>query len=139
MEKGINISAAACKQLATNIAKAANKIAKKSKKGTSAFLAARESTMRSYVKAIIIDSIQQQIKSPLFDERLLYSDKEWRASLSSSDLKYIKNVLFDALLEKPIDEYAKGIQSTNEKIELVHSILKSMYREQQNFINNIIE
>ena len=39
--------------------------------------------------------------------------------------------------EKPFDEYAKGIQSSEEKIDLVHSKLKSMYREQKEFVDSL--
>ena len=75
----------------------------------------------------------------MFDERLLYSDKKWKNELSNQDIKYIKDRLFDILFEKPFDEYAKGIQSSEEKIDLVHSKLKSMYREQKEFVKELVE
>ena len=89
----------------------------------------------------IIDNIQQKTDSPLYDERLLLPEKEWRKLLTRSELRYIKTVLFPALVKKSIDKYAIGIQSTNEKIDLVHSLLRSMYREQKKFIDflNVID
>lgn len=92
---------------------------------------------RSTILSIIIDSMQQGTKSPLCDERLLYSDKKWKNELSNQDIKYIKDKLFDILFEKPFDEYAKGIQSSEEKMDLVHSKLKSMYREQKEFVDSL--
>lgn len=92
---------------------------------------------RNTIISIIIDSMQQGVRSPLCDERLLCSDKEWKNKLSKQDIKYIKDKLFDVLFETPFDEYAKGIQSSEEKIDLVHSKLKSMYREQQEFVNKL--
>lgn len=94
-------------------------------------------TYRQYARSVIIDSMQQEVRSPLFDERLLYSDKKWKNELSKQDIKYIKDTLFDILFEKPFDEYAKGIQSSEEKIDLVHSKLKSMYREQKEFVDSL--
>lgn len=94
-------------------------------------------TYRQYARSIIIDSMQQGVRSPLFDERLLYSDKKWKNELSNQDIKYIKDKLFDILFEKPFDEYAKGIQSSEEKMDLVHSKLKSMYREQKEFVDSL--
>ena len=94
-------------------------------------------TYRQYARSVIIDSMQRGVRSPLFDERLLYSDKKWKNELSNQDIKYIKDKLFDILFEKPFDEYAKGIQSSEEKIDLVHSKLKSMYREQKEFLNSL--
>lgn len=92
---------------------------------------------RQYARSVIIDSMQRGVRSPLFDERLLYSDKKWKNELSKQDIKYIKDTLFDILFEKPFDEYAKGIQSSEEKIDLVHSKLKSMYREQKEFVDSL--
>ena len=92
---------------------------------------------RNTIISIIIDSMQQGMKSPLCDERLLYSDKKWKNELSKQDIKYIKDTLFDILFEKPFDEYAKGIQTSEEKIDLVHSKLKSMYREQKEFVDSL--
>ena len=92
---------------------------------------------RQYARSIIIDSMQRGVRSPLFDERLLYSDKKWKNELSKQDIKYIKDTLFDILFEKPFDEYAKGIQSSEEKMDLVHSKLKSMYREQKEFVDSL--
>ena len=94
-------------------------------------------TYRQYARSVIIDSMQQEVRSPLFDERLLYSDKKWKNELSKQDIKYIKYTLFDILFEKPFDEYAKGIQSSEEKMDLVHSKLKSMYREQKEFVDSL--
>ena len=94
---------------------------------------------RQYARSIIIDSMQRGVRSPLFDERLLYSDKKWKNELSNQDIKYIKDTLFDILFEKPFDEYAKGIQTSEEKIDLVHSKLKSMYREQKEFVKELVE
>ena len=94
-------------------------------------------TYRQYARSVIIDSMQQEVRSPLFDERLLYSDKKWKNELSNQDIKYIKDTLFDILFEKPFDEYAKGIQSSEEKMDLVHSKLKSMYREQKEFVDSL--
>ena len=94
-------------------------------------------TYRQYARSVIIDSMQRGVRSPLFDERLLYSDKKWKNELSKQDIKYIKDTLFDILFEKPFDEYAKGIQSSEEKIYLVHSKLKAMYREQKEFLNSL--
>lgn len=94
-------------------------------------------TYRQYARSVIIDSMQRGVRSPLFDERLLYSDKKWKNELSNQDIKYIKDKLFDILFEKPFDEYAKGIQSSEEKIDLVHSKLKSMYREQKEFVDSL--
>lgn len=92
---------------------------------------------RQYARSVIIDSMQRGVRSPLFDERLLYSDKKWKNELSKQDIKYIKDTLFDILFEKPFDEYAKGIQSSEEKMDLVHSKLKSMYREQKEFVDSL--
>ena len=92
---------------------------------------------RNTIISIIIDSMQQGTKSPLCDERLLYSDKKCKNELSKQDIKYIKDKLFDVLFETPFDEYAKGIQSSEEKIYLVHSKLKAMYREQKEFLNSL--
>ena len=92
---------------------------------------------RQYARSVIIDSMQRGVRSPLFDERLLYSDKKWKNELSNQDIKYIKDKLFDILFEKPFDEYAKGIQSSEEKMDLVHSKLKSMYREQKEFVDSL--
>ena len=92
---------------------------------------------RQYARSIIIDSMQRGVRSPLFDERLLYSDKKWKNELSKQDIKYIKDKLFDVLFETPFDEYAKGIQSSEEKIYLVHSKLKAMYREQKEFVDSL--
>ena len=94
---------------------------------------------RQYARSVIIDSMQRGVRSPLFDERLLYSDKKWKNELSKQDIKYIKDTLFDILFEKPFDEYAKGIQTSEEKIDLVHSKLKSMYREQKEFVKELVE
>ena len=94
-------------------------------------------TYRQSARSVIIDSMQQGVRSPLFDERLLYSDKKWKNELSNQDIKYIKDKLFDILFEKPFDEYAKGIQSSEEKMDLVHSKLKSMYREQKEFVDSL--
>ena len=94
-------------------------------------------TYRQYARSVIIDSMQRGVRSPLFDERLLYSDKKWKNELSNQDIKYIKDKLFDILFEKPFDEYAKGIQSSEEKMDLVHSKLKSMYREQKEFVDSL--
>lgn len=99
-------------------------------------------TYRQYARSVIIDSMQRGVRSPLFDERLLYSDKKWKNELSKQDIKYIKYIkdtLFDILFEKPFDEYAKGIQTSEEKIDLVHSKLKSMYREQKEFVKELVE
>ena len=92
---------------------------------------------RQYARSVIIDSMQRGVRSPLFDERLLYSDKKWKNELSKQDIKYIKDTLFDILFEKSFDEYAKGIQTSEEKIDLVHSKLKSMYREQKEFVDSL--
>ena len=94
-------------------------------------------TYRQYARSVIIDSMQRGVRSPLFDERLLYSDKKWKNELSNQDIKYIKDKLFDILFEKPFDEYAKGIQSSEDKMDLVHSKLKSMYREQKEFVDSL--
>ena len=94
-------------------------------------------TYRQYARSVIIDSMQQEVRSPLFDERLLYSDKKWKNELSKQDIKYIKDTLFDILFEKPFDEYAKGIQSSEEKMDLVHSKLKSMYRDLKEFVDSL--
>ena len=53
---------------------------------------------RNTIISIIIDSMQQGMKSPLCDERLLYSDKKWKNELSKQDIKYIK------------DKYSREIQ-----------------------------
>ena len=33
---------------------------------------------RQYARSVIIDSMQRGVRSPLVDERLLYSDKKWK-------------------------------------------------------------
>ena len=48
---------------------------------------------RQYARSVIIDSMQRGVRSPLFDERLLYSDKKWKNELSKQDIKYIKETL----------------------------------------------
>lgn len=125
------------KKIASKILEVANTVAASSKKGSSNFVVMGGDSSRWYARSVIIDSMQQGVISPFFDERLLYPDKEWRNELSKQDVKYIKDTLFDILFEKPFDEYARGIQSSEEKIDLVHSKLRSMYREQKEFIDSL--
>ena len=66
-------------------------------------------TYRQYARSVIIDSMQQGVRSPLFDERLLYSDKKWKNELSNQDIKYTKaklsDILLDTFLVKQINHY----------------------------------
>ena len=77
-------------------------------------------------------------------------NKEWQKVTKMTKIKdvyqeYLKRIentsieksSFDILFEKPFDEYAKGIQTSEEKIDLVHSKLKSMYREQKEFVDSL--
>ena len=123
------------KSFAPNALIAINDIAKRNSRGQAFYIVTGSSGANSYLKSQIIDNIQQQNDSPLYDERLLLPEKEWRKLLTGTELKYIKKVLFPVLVKKSIDKYAIGIQSTDEKIELVHSLLRSMYREQKKFID----
>ena len=127
------------KSLATKMQTVANTIANKSSRGPSSYIVAGDFTANAYLKSLIIDNMQQKKDSPLYDERLLLPEKQWRKILTSTELKYIKSILFPVLVEKSISEYAVGIQSTSEKIELVHSLLRSMYREQKKFIDLLNE
>ena len=123
------------KSFAPNALMTINDIAKSNSRGQAFYIVTGSSGANSYLKSQIIDNIQQQNDSPLYDERLLLPEKEWRKLLTGTELKYIKTVLFPVLVKKSIDKYAIGIQSTDEKIELVHSLLRSMYREQKKFID----
>lgn len=123
------------KSFAPNALIAINDIAKRNSRGQAFYIVTGSSDANSYLKSQIIDNIQQQNDSPLYDERLLLPEKEWRKLLTGTELKYIKTVLFPVLVKKSIDKYAIGIQSTDEKIELVHSLLRSIYREQKKFID----
>ena len=123
------------KSFAPNALIAINDIAKRNSRGQAFYIVTGSSGTNSYLKSQIIDNIQQQNDSPLYDERLLLPEKEWRKLLTGTELKYIKTVLFPVLVKKSIDKYAIGIQSTDEKIELVHSLLRSIYREQKKFID----
>lgn len=125
------------KFIATKITNAANSITTHVKVASSAsYLVTNSKVYNMYVESLIRDSMQQKVISPLFDERLLYSDENWRTELSKADLKYIKTVLFKVLFNTSFDDYAKGIQSTEEKLNLVHSKLKSIYREELNFLKD---
>ena len=123
------------KSFAPNALIAINDIDKRNSSGQAFYIVTGSSGANSYLKSQIIDNIQQQNDSPLYDERLLLPEKEWRKLLTGTELKYIKTVLFPVLVKKSIDKYAIGIQSTDEKIELVHSLLRSIYREQKKFID----
>lgn len=127
------------KSLTSKLQIVANDIAKKSSRGQTSYIVVGNLSANSYLKSLIIDNIQQKKDSPLYDERLLLPEKEWRKLLTGTELKYIKTIIFPVLVEKSIDEYAIGIQSTNEKIELAHSLLRSMYREQKKFIDLLNE
>lgn len=119
-----------------------NDIAKSNSRGQAYYIVTTgSSAANAYLKSQIIDNMQQKTDSPLYDERLLLPEKQWRKLLTGTELRYIKTVLFPALVKKSIDKYAIGIQSTNEKIDLVHSLLRSMYREQKTFIDflNVID
>lgn len=123
------------KSFASNALIAINDIAKSYGRGQAYYIVTGSSGANEYLKSQIIDNMQQKTDSPLYDERLLLPEKQWRKLLTGTELKYIKTVLFPVLVKKSIDKYAIGIQSTDEKIELVHSLLRSMYREQKKFID----
>lgn len=117
--------------------KAANTITVHTKfASSSSYIVTNTQVFNAFQESVIRDSMQQGVVSPLFDERLLYSDDDWRAELSKKDLKYIKTPLFPVLFGTSFDDYAKGIQSTEEKINLVHSRLKSIYREEMKFLED---
>lgn len=124
------------KSFASNALMTINDIAKSNSRGQAYYIVTTgNSAANAYLKSQIIDNMQQKTDSPLYDERLLLPEKQWRKLLTGTELRYIKTVLFPALVKKSIDKYAIGIQSTNEKIDLVHSLLRSMYREQKKFID----
>ena len=124
------------KSFASNALMTINDIAKSNSRGQAYYIVTTgSSAANAYLKSQIIDNMQQKTDSPLYDERLLLPEKQWRKLLTGTELRYIKTVLFPALVKKSIDKYAIGIQSTNEKIDLVHSLLRSMYREQKKFID----
>ena len=123
------------KSFASNALMTINDIAKSNNRGQAYYIVTGSSGANAYLKSQIIDNMQQKTDSPLYDERLLLPEKQWRKLLTGTELRYIKTVLFPALVKKSIDKYAIGIQSTNEKIDLVHSLLRSMYREQKKFID----
>ena len=123
------------KSFASNALMTINDIAKRNSRCQAFYIVTGSSGANSYLMSQIIDNIQQKTDSPLYDERLLLPEKQWRKLLTGTELRYIKTVLFPALVKKSIDKYAIGIQSTNEKIDLVHSLLRSMYREQKKFID----
>ena len=123
------------KSFASNVLMTINDIAKSNSRGQAYYIVTGSSGANAYLKLQIIDNMQQKTDSPLYDERLLLPEKQWRKLLTGTELRYIKTVLFPALVKKSIDKYAIGIQSTNEKIDLVHSLLRSMYREQKKFID----
>lgn len=129
------------KSFASNALMTINDIAKSNSRGQAYYIVTGSSDANAYLKSQIIDNMQQKTDSPLYDERLLLPEKQWRKLLTGTELRYIKTVLFPALVKKSIDKYAIGIQSTNEKIDLVHSLLRSMYREQKKFIDflNVID
>ena len=130
------------KSFASNVLMTMNDIAKSNSRGQAYYIVTTgSSAVNAYLKSQIIDNMQQKTDSPLYDERLLLPEKQWRKLLTGTELRYIKTVLFPALVKKSIDKYAIGIQSTNEKIDLVHSLLRSMYREQKKFIDflNVID
>ena len=130
------------KSFASNVLMTINDIAKSNSRGQAYYIVTTgSSAANTYLKSQIIDNMQQKTDSPLYDERLLLPEKQWRKLLTGTELRYIKTVLFPALVKKSIDKYAIGIQSTNEKIDLVHSLLRSMYREQKKFIDflNVID
>lgn len=130
------------KSFASNVLMTINDIAKSNSRGQAYYIVTTgSSAANAYLKSQIIDNIQQKTDSPLYDERLLLPEKQWRKLLTGTELRYIKTVLFPTLVKKSIDKYAIGIQSTNEKIDLVHSLLRSMYREQKKFIDflNVID
>ena len=130
------------KSFASNALMTINDIAKSNSRGQAYYIVTTgSSAANAYLKSQIIDNMQQKTDSPLYDERLLLPEKQWRKLLTGTELRYIKTVLFPALVKKSIDKYAIGIQSTNEKIDLVHSLLRSMYREQKKFIDflNVID
>lgn len=130
------------KSFASNVLMTINDIAKSNSRGQAYYIVTTgSSAANAYLKSQIIDNMQQKTDSPLYDERLLLPEKQWRKLLTGTELRYIKTVLFPALVKKSIDKYAIGIQSTNEKIDLVHSLLRSMYREQKKFIDflNVID
>lgn len=124
------------KSFASNALMTINDIAKSNSRGQAYYIVTTgSSAANAYLKSQIIDNMQQKTDSPLYDERLLLPEKQWRKLLTGTELRYIKTVLFPVLVKKSIDKYAIGIQSTNEKIDLVHSLLRSMYREQKKFID----
>lgn len=123
------------KSFASNALMTINDIAKRNSRCQAFYIVTGSSGANSYLMSQIIDNIQQKTDSPLYDERLLLPEKQWRKLLTGTELRYIKTVLFPALVKKSIDKYAIGIQSTNEKIDLVHSLLRSIYREQKKFID----
>ena len=130
------------KSFASNALMTINDIVKSNSRGQAYYIVTTgSSATNAYLKSQIIDNMQQKTDSPLYDERLLLPEKQWRKLLTGTELRYIKTVLFPALVKKSIDKYAIGIQSTNEKIDLVHSLLRSMYREQKKFIDflNVID
>ena len=130
------------KSFASNALMTINDIANSNSRGQAYYIVTTgSSAANAYLKSQIIDNMQQKTDSPLYDERLLLPEKQWRKLLTGTELRYIKTVLFPALVKKSIDKYAIGIQSTNEKIDLVHSLLRSMYREQKKFIDflNVID
>lgn len=130
------------KSFASNALMTINDIVKSNSRGQAYYIVTTgSSAANAYLKSQIIDNMQQKTDSPLYDERLLLPEKQWRKLLTGTELRYIKTVLFPALVKKSIDKYAIGIQSTNEKIDLVHSLLRSMYREQKKFIDflNVID
>ena len=128
------------KSFASNVLMTINDIAKSNSRGQAYYIVTTgSSAANAYLKSQIIDNMQQKTDSPLYDERLLLPEKQWRKLLTGTELRYIKTALFPVLVKKSIDKYAIGIQSTNEKIDLVHSLLRSMYREQKKFIDFLDE
>ena len=95
--------------------------------------------IKAFTVAMIIGNMQRKENSPLYDDRLLLPEQEWQLLLSSADIKYIKDVLFEPLMGKTFKEYAQGIQSNEQKLEAFHSYLRSMYRSQLAFIKYVNE
>ena len=88
---------------------------------------------RHYINTNIIFQIQKCLnthESALYDERLLLPLEEWKKYLTKTDFNYIKIEIFPTFFSCAFDTYSFGLLDEDEKLDLVKSKLKSMYREQ---------
>lgn len=87
----------------------------------------------------IRNSMQQdhpKVQSILYNECVLFPDDEWKKLLKPEELKLVK-IIFKPLFGTAFEDYEKEFVSDDYKIEMVHSKLKSMYREEKSFVKTM--